>query len=43
MITQVAIKVSITHIEAGLHTITFKAWDVYNNPVIAEIQFVVMG
>jgi hypothetical protein len=21
----------------------FKAWDVYNNPVIAEIQFVVMG
>lgn len=26
----------------GLHTITFKAWDVYNNPVIAEIQFYVM-
>ncbi|NUY80715.1 type IX secretion system sortase PorU [Flavobacterium sp. MAH-1] len=27
----------------GLHTITFKAWDVYNNPIVAEIQFVVVG
>ena len=27
----------------GLHTITFKAWDAYNNPVTAEIQFVVVG
>jgi hypothetical protein len=27
----------------GLHTITFKAWDVYNNPINAEIQFVVVG
>ncbi|MFA7445793.1 MAG: type IX secretion system sortase PorU, partial [Flavobacteriaceae bacterium] len=27
----------------GLHTITFKAWDVYNNMVTAEIQFVVVG
>lgn len=27
----------------GLHTITFTAWDVYNNPVRAEIQFVVVG
>lgn len=27
----------------GLHTITFKAWDVYNNPVTAEIQFVVVS
>lgn len=27
----------------GIHTITFKAWDVYNNPVTAEIQFVVVG
>ncbi|MEM1002845.1 MAG: type IX secretion system sortase PorU, partial [Bacteroidota bacterium] len=26
-------------IEPGLHTITFKAWDVYNNSNIAEIQF----
>ena len=27
----------------GLHTLTFKAWDVYNNPVTSEIQFVVSG
>jgi hypothetical protein len=27
----------------GLHTIAFKAWDVYNNPITAEIQFVVVG
>lgn len=27
----------------GLHTITFKAYDVYNNMVTAEIQFVVVG
>ena len=30
-------------LEPGLHTITFKAWDVYNNMVTAEIQFVVVG
>lgn len=27
----------------GLHTVIFKAWDVYNNPVTAEIQFIVVG
>jgi flagellar hook assembly protein FlgD len=27
----------------GLHTISFRAWDVYNNPITAEIQFVVVG
>lgn len=27
----------------GLHTIKFKAWDVYNNYVSSEIQFVVAG
>jgi hypothetical protein len=27
----------------GLHTISFRAWDVYNNPINAEIQFVVVG
>lgn len=27
----------------GLHTILFKAWDVYNNLITAEIQFVVVG
>lgn len=30
-------------LEPGLHTISFTAWDVYNNPVRAEIQFVVVG
>lgn len=27
----------------GLHTILFKAWDVYNNLITSEIQFVVIG
>ena len=31
------------NLAAGLHTLTFKAWDVYNNPITAEIQFVVVG
>ncbi len=31
------------NLAVGLHTIIFKAWDVYNNPVTAEIQFVVVG
>jgi len=31
------------NLEKGLHTITFKAWDVYNNPITAEIQFIVVG
>jgi len=31
------------NLEPGLHTITFKAWDVYNNMVTTEIQFVVVG
>ncbi|HEU0137515.1 MAG TPA: T9SS type A sorting domain-containing protein, partial [Flavobacterium sp.] len=30
------------NLEKGLHTITFKAWDVYNNPITAEIQFLVV-
>lgn len=30
------------NLEPGLHTITFKAWDVYNNLITAEIQFVVV-
>src|SRR5690554_3208626 len=33
----------LRNLEPGLHTITFKAWDVYNNMVTAEIQFVVIG
>ena len=31
------------NLAVGLHTITFKAWDVYNNPITAEIQFIVVG
>ncbi len=27
----------------GLHTILFKAWDVYNNLITGEIQFIVLG
>ncbi|WP_339837435.1 type IX secretion system sortase PorU [uncultured Flavobacterium sp.] len=30
-------------LEPGLHTITFKAWDVYNNLITSEIQFIVVG
>ena len=31
------------NLSVGLHTITFKAYDVYNNSITAEIQFVVVG
>jgi hypothetical protein len=31
------------NLSKGIHTLTFKAWDVYNNLVTAEIQFVVAG
>lgn len=31
------------NLAVGLHTIKFKAWDVYNNLITAEIQFVVTG
>lgn len=30
-------------LEKGPHTLTFRAWDVYNNSSTAEIQFVVTG
>jgi peptidase C25-like protein len=30
-------------LEEGLHTLTLKAWDVYNNSSTADIQFVVFG
>ncbi|MHC0440077.1 type IX secretion system sortase PorU [Flavobacterium sp. 3-210] len=33
----------LRNLKAGLHTITFTAWDVYNNPVTSEIQFIVVG
>lgn len=31
----------LRNLEPGLHTLTFKAWDVYNNSSTAEIQFMV--
>ncbi|NRS89589.1 hypothetical protein HNQ02_002520 [Flavobacterium sp. 7E] len=33
----------LRNLASGIHTVTFKAWDVYNNPVILEIQFVVVS
>ena len=37
------LKFPFRNLTVGLHTLTFKAWDVYNNPVTSEIQFVVVG
>jgi hypothetical protein len=37
------LKFPFRNLAKGLHTITFKAWDVYNNPITADIQFVVVG
>jgi hypothetical protein len=37
------LKFPFRNLEKGLHTLTFKAWDVYNNPIAAEVQFVVVG
>jgi hypothetical protein len=39
--TKGKIRFPYRNLAQGLHTITFKAWDVYNNFVSAEIQFVV--
>ncbi|HEY0045340.1 MAG TPA: type IX secretion system sortase PorU [Flavobacterium sp.] len=41
--TKGKLRFPLRDLEKGLHTITFKAWDVYNNPVTAEIQFLVVG
>jgi hypothetical protein len=41
--TSGSLRFPLRGLAVGLHTINFKAWDVYNNPIIAEIQFVVMG
>ena len=37
------LKYPFRNLAKGLHTILFKAWDVYNNFVTAEIQFIVVG
>ncbi|NDI98462.1 type IX secretion system sortase PorU [Flavobacterium sp. LaA7.5] len=41
--TRGQVRFPFSDLEKGLHTLTFKAWDVYNNLVIADIQFVVAG
>ncbi len=33
----------IRDLEPGLHTLTFRAWDVFNNSTTADLQFVVVG
>jgi len=37
------LKFPFKNLAVGLHTLTFKAWDVYNNPITAELQFIVVG
>lgn len=41
--TRGKIRFPFRNLKQGLHTITFKGWDVYNNMVTAEIQFIVVG
>jgi hypothetical protein len=41
--TKGTLRFPLRNLAVGLHTVTFKAWDVYNNPITAEIQFVVVG
>ena len=41
--TKGKIRFPFRNLSPGLHTITFKAWDVYNNFVTAEIQFLVIN
>lgn len=37
------VKYPFRNLKTGLHTLLFKAWDVYNNLVTTEIQFIVVG
>ena len=41
--TKGKIRFPFRNLALGLHTITFKAWDVFNNFISAEIQFVVVS
>ncbi|MBB1192301.1 peptidase C25 [Flavobacterium sp. SOK18b] len=41
--TNGTLRFPLRNLAPGLHIISFKAWDVYNNPITAEIQFVVVG
>lgn len=40
--TKGTLRFPFRNLSVGLHTIVFKGWDVYNNPVTAEIQFIVV-
>ncbi len=37
------LKYQFRNLSLGLHTLTFKAFDVYNNLITAELQFIVVG
>lgn len=41
--TKGKLRFPLRNLAVGLHTLSFKAWDVYNNPITAEIQFIVVG
>lgn len=41
--TKGKIRFPFRNLELGLHTITLKAWDVYNNFITADITFIVVG
>lgn len=41
--TKGTIRFQFKNLAPGLHTVTLKAWDVYNNPISTEIQFMVVG
>ena len=41
--TKGTLRFPLRNIAPGLHTITFKVWDVYNNPSTVEIQFLVVS
>lgn len=41
--TKGKLKFPFKNLAVGLHTLTFKAWDVYNNPISDQLQFIVVG
>ncbi|PKP25616.1 MAG: peptidase C25 [Bacteroidetes bacterium HGW-Bacteroidetes-2] len=41
--TKGSLNYRLRDLEVGLHTLTLKAWDVYNNSATTDIQFVVAG
>ena len=41
--TKGSVKYQYKDLEPGLHTLTLKAWDVYNNSMSTEIQFLVVN